>query len=257
LPALIKADHGNMVGLFLLGQESVTFDISQVGAGTRRLRLRRLWVGDEDVLGICVHCCGADGDPEGVFWLFSQSAKPSLRHEARVHSSPAAACRYILPFFLFVIALFSPGNLGPLLSNPWFYFLLFVVSIVFSVIAQQDIVRIFGHGLSGPVLWFEGWTGLLRMYSLVCAVILPVVWFVLFLDASSPLVHKTAYANGLFMGELKTLLIIALGVTGYIRRHLAINDAIANASYVAVSGICSQKASGAPPPTDSSLPPHS
>ena len=162
-----------------------------------------------------------------------------------------------LPFLLFVIALFSPGNLERLISNPWFYFLLFVVCILFAVVAQEDILRIFGRRLSSPVRWFDGWTGLLRMYLLVCAVILPVVWLVLFLDASYPLVHKTAYANGLFMGELKTLLIVALGLTGYIRRHLAINDAISNATYVAVSGMYSQMPSGVATPADSKLPPHS
>src|SRR5258707_4210089 len=79
---------------------------------------------------------------------------------------PLLLVAIFLPFFLFVIALFSPGNLARLLSNPWFYFLLFVLSILFSVIAQQDILRIFGHRLSGAVHWFEGWTGLLRIYLL-------------------------------------------------------------------------------------------
>jgi hypothetical protein len=136
-----------------------------------------------------------------------------------------------LPFFLFVIILFSPGMLGRLLANPWFYVVVFIVSMVFSVIAQQDILRVFGCRLSGAIQWFYGWKGMLRLYLLVCAIILPTVWLALFCGGGSgSLIHKRAYANGIFVGNLETLLIIALGLTGYIRRHLAIYDTISRSS---------------------------
>ena len=50
-----------------------------------------------------------------------------------------------LPFFLLVIILFSPGILGRLLANLWFYVLVFILSMVFSVIAHV-------HSASFPVV---------------------------------------------------------------------------------------------------------
>lgn len=136
-----------------------------------------------------------------------------------------------LPFFLFVIILFSPGILGSLLANPWFYVVVFIVSMIFSVIAQQDILLIFGYRLSGAIHWFYGWQGMLCLYLLVCAIIFPTVWLALFFGGGgSHLIHKRAYANGVFVGNLEILFIIALALTGYIRRHLAIYDAISRSS---------------------------
>jgi hypothetical protein len=103
--------------------------------------------------------------------------------------------------------------------------------MVFSVIAQQDILRVFGYRLSRAVHWFYGWQGMLRLYLLVCAIILPTVWFALFFGGGGGrLIHKRAYANDIFVGNLEILLIVALGLTGYIRRHLAIYDAISRSS---------------------------
>lgn len=102
----------------------------------------------------------------------------------------------------------------------WFYFLLFLVSIVFSVITQ-DVLRIFGDRLSASVHWFDGWRGLVRLHLLVSAVLLPALWLVLLLlDGPGPLIQNRDYANGILMGNLRILLIIALALTGYVSRQL-------------------------------------
>ena len=136
-----------------------------------------------------------------------------------------------LPFFLFVITVFSPGYLALLLTNLWFYLIVFIVSLVFAVIASGDSLRVFGHRLGEPVHWFDGWKGLLYLYLLVCAIMLAVVWLAWFFGEAGDFAQKKAYADNLFMANVKILLIIALAVTGRMRRHLALYDAISGVGY--------------------------